>query len=235
MSNFLNPLIYKSMRQHVRVTLRAAIMEGRFPPGSRLLEAQIAAQLGISRAPVREALRELELEGLVKSEPHRGTFVKAPETIEVHIRELFSLRAVLEGLAARIVASNANTDFSILQAFVDEIKQAADAREHERIHNRDLEFHRKVVELSRHTLLNATYATIYPQMRGISESVLPTVADRLELIIKVHQKLVNVLKSGDPEAAEALMRRHIVATGDLLLQHVQSHSEKGGDQQQAIT
>jgi len=231
MSNSLNPLIYKSLRQHVRVTLRAAIMEGRFPPGSRLLEEQIAAQLGISRAPVREALRELELEGLVKSEPHRGTFVKAPQTIEIHIRELFSLRAVLEGLAARIVATDPNMDFAILQAFVDEIKQAAEAQEHERIHDRDLEFHRKVVELSRHALLNATYGTIYPQIRGICESVLPTVADRLGMIIKAHQKLVNVLKGGDPEAAEALLRRHIVETGDLLLQHVQSHPEKGGDQQ----
>jgi DNA-binding GntR family transcriptional regulator len=219
----------------VRAVLRTAILEGKLAPGTRLREEDIASQFNMSRGPVREALRELELEGLVKSEPHRGTFVSIPTPVEVYIKELYSLRSVLEGLAARLVASDPTADLSALQSLVSEMQRAAQSQHYERIVDCDMEFHRMLCQISHHSLLNAVYGTIHLQMKGLSESILPTVAHRMARIVENHQELVNVLRCGDPDAAEQAVRRHVLETGERLLRRLQGTKsrQKGGDQPEA--
>ncbi len=102
MSDELGPVSASTLRDGVADALRQAIISGRWSPSSRLHEVRIAQQMGVSRAPVREALRQLEEEGLVRSEPNRGTFVT--ELSIRDIEEIQRLREVLECFALRRAA-----------------------------------------------------------------------------------------------------------------------------------
>lgn len=216
----LAPPTYRSLRQHVRAKVRAAILDGTLPPGGRVIEQDLARRFGISRGPVREALRQLELEGLVRCEPHRGTFV-AITSHESHVRELYSLRAVLEGLAARIVATERREGIPVLQQIVERIGDAAGDLDCSRILDHDMELHRKLCEISGHRLLNATYEGIYGQIVGFSETILPSVPDRVPHVARSHQDLVDALKQGDPDVAEQAWRRHVNDSAERLLRILQ--------------
>src|SRR5512141_2804217 len=97
-SGAFEPLRSRGLRSVALLSIRRAIVNGVLRPGDRLMEADIAREMGISRGPVREALRQLEQEGLVISYPHRGTFVASLAADEAS--EIYVMRAVLEGLAA---------------------------------------------------------------------------------------------------------------------------------------
>ena len=103
-----NTLPYKALRDAAVLRIREAILQGRLKPGQRILEADMAQELGISRAPIREAIRQLESEGLVVSRAHRGTYVTTLSSQDA--REIFSLRAALEGLAIMLVAQSRNAE-----------------------------------------------------------------------------------------------------------------------------
>src|SRR5688500_3082861 len=103
--NGLRPLKTQVLRHDVADAIRSAIAGGVLKPGQRVLEVELAEELGVSRLPVREAIRQLEHEGLLVSQPHRGTFVA--QVTPDDIREMFSLREALESLAARLVAARA--------------------------------------------------------------------------------------------------------------------------------
>src|SRR5690606_12292208 len=93
---------YKPLRELVFEVLREAIITGKLRPGERLMEVQLAEELGVSRTPVREAIRKLELEGLVLMIPRRGAYVA--EISMKDIADVFEIRAALEGLAAQLAA-----------------------------------------------------------------------------------------------------------------------------------
>lgn len=92
-----------TLRDRVVLALRQSIVSGRIPPGTRLSEPSLARELRVSRGPVREAIRELATEGLVRIESRIGTFVTHPEARE--IEETFAIKSVLEGLAARLACT----------------------------------------------------------------------------------------------------------------------------------
>jgi len=111
------------LRQQVLDELRRAIIDGDLPPSSRLIERDLCARMGVSRTVIREALRQLESEGLVGMIANRGPVVRALSLDEA--RELYAIRAVLEGLAARIFAAQASDDqIRRLLATLDEIEAA---------------------------------------------------------------------------------------------------------------
>lgn len=93
---------YKPLREVVYETLREAIRTGALPPGERLMEIQLAEELGVSRTPVREAIRKLELERFVVMLPRRGTYVANLSLKDIN--EVFEIRAALDGLAAGLAA-----------------------------------------------------------------------------------------------------------------------------------
>ena len=115
---------HKSLREAALAAIRQAISRGDLKPGQRLVESDVAEQMGISRAPVREALRQLETEGLVVSEPHRGTFVA--EVSATDLWEIYTLRAAIERLAVRLVTEKASAEMlAQLQQAVADMAQAA--------------------------------------------------------------------------------------------------------------
>lgn len=195
-----------------------AILRGRIPPGSHLTEQPIADSLGVSRISVREAIRELTREGLAQIYPNRGAFTVefTPEDIE----EIFSLRAVLEGLAVKLVAeSPSRTDLARLEDVVDEM--VAVEGSHDRLASAwiDAKFHRILMEISGHQrALSAWHAmsaqitmavynstTYYPDIDGLAER---------------HAGIVAVLRHGDPDGAEAYLVNHILEGGRWLLEAI---------------
>src|ERR1043165_4917688 len=113
----------RALRHDVRDGLVRSILEGEYAPGDRLIEMHIAREYGTSQGPVREALRELEMLGFVRSVPHRGTYVRDPW--QRGMLELYEVRAALEELAARMATPRLCDDVSELQAEVDAMTDAA--------------------------------------------------------------------------------------------------------------
>ncbi|MEK7278368.1 MAG: GntR family transcriptional regulator, partial [Chloroflexota bacterium] len=112
----------KSLRDHVAENIRRAIEAGVLKPRDRLVEAEIAAQMGISRAPVREAIRLLEQEGFVTTTPRKGTFIVELERQD--IEEIYSLRSALEGLAVKMAMPHLDaTEMDALESLVNDMRE----------------------------------------------------------------------------------------------------------------
>jgi DNA-binding GntR family transcriptional regulator len=131
------------LRDQVKTVLLERILAGRYAPGERLVETRIAQELGTSQAPVREALRELELLRFVQSAPFRGSWVR--EVSDDELVEVYPIRAALEEVAAREAAKNLGGDVAALEAEVRAMATAADVQEQV---EHDVRFHRLIVEAS---------------------------------------------------------------------------------------
>lgn len=132
----------KTLRNEVLTVLRDAIVWGRLQPGQHLKENEMAAQLDVSRSPVREAFRHLEQEGLIISIPNQGSFVR--EFDEYDIRDIFRLRATLEMLACELVVERgglADADVAHLEDLIDQQKAASDRGDFEELTRLDMDFH----------------------------------------------------------------------------------------------
>src|SRR5688572_29071854 len=144
-------------------TIREAIVEGRLAPGEPIREAELAKQLGTSRAPLREALRQLEREGLVTHAPYRGTTV-TPLTA-TGIRELQAFRRLLETFAAEQILARGDADVASLQALVDQMERCAAAGDFDGMNEADVRFHTRIVELSENSLLIEVWKSYVQRIR----------------------------------------------------------------------
>ena len=143
-------------------TLRAGIIEGLHPPGARVTEQEVAASAGVRRTPVREALRRLEAEGLLRFVPHQGAFVTSWSDQDAE--DIFELRAMLEGYGARLAAGKATAEETcqLRQLAEDQCQEAAECSPGclERIADLNSQFHRRLQQLAASTRLQATLATL---------------------------------------------------------------------------
>jgi DNA-binding GntR family transcriptional regulator len=197
----------KSLPDQIADALRQSIIAGVLPAGTRLLETELAQQFAVSRAALREALWMLESEGLVESRPNRGSYVA--QIAERDIVEIYSLRSALEGLAARLVAERATPEqFAALQALVDGMIQAARADDHRTADDLDLQFHRKIWELSGHRRLIQMLSSMQSQIQAFLLVNTGMYQERLESILN-HQALLDTIRSGNADAAEQAMRQHV--------------------------
>jgi len=199
------------LRDEVTLAIEKAILLGAVSPGQRLVEADIARQMGISKAPVREALRHLEQLGLVISHPRRGTFVT--QLTPTLASEAFSLRALLEIYAVRLAISSFDEShfrkMGEINALADEF--FADRR---RLVEYDLQFHDVLFEVSGHSLLQQAWANLRAQIRLLltASGILRAMdrrAGRVLTIAEVHEPIVSALRAGDYELAEAAIAAHL--------------------------
>jgi DNA-binding GntR family transcriptional regulator len=201
------------LRQEVLTALRTAILANEISAGSRLLEADVAEQMGVSRAPVREAIRHLEQEGLVEIFPHRGAVVVGlPET---EIDAIYELRAVIEGRAtAASVGVVGEAELARLEALIDEMRAAIRTREVGAIAEFDLQFHGLIVEWSGLTLLRHIWSSLDGLVRLRSYQALDRPGSAARYFLKnaaaSHTVLVEAIRAGNPEAAAALARQHVL-------------------------
>jgi DNA-binding GntR family transcriptional regulator len=201
------------LREQVKELLLERILSGAYRPGDRLVETRIAQELGTSQAPVREALRDLELLRFVESEPFRGARVRAVSAEE--LAEIYPVRAAVEELAAREAAVALHGRTGPLESELDAMRRAAADGDLHGLVEHDVAFHRLIVEASGNRILLDVWTSLRVEARTII-TALATGIDHHELA-ETHEPVLEALSAGDPERAGRAMRRHIEEFGELLL------------------
>jgi DNA-binding GntR family transcriptional regulator len=192
--------------------VRAGIIEGIHPPGSRVTEQEVAASTGVSRTPVREALRRLEAEGLLSFAPNQGAVVTSWSDQDAE--DIFELRAMLEGYGARLAAGKATReDVSQLRRLAEKQVQEAAERSQgylERIADVNSQFHRRLLETAASARLQATLSTI-SSAPLVMQTFRDYDSDDLTRSAHHHLEMVEAIESGDADWAESVMHAHVMA------------------------
>ncbi|GAB7386466.1 GntR family transcriptional regulator [Bacillaceae bacterium] len=197
---------------HLKVcsVLRKAILRGDLKPGERLVQAELAEALGVSRMPVREALRKLESEGLVTIEPHRGAIVKSFGIDD--IREIYELRAELEKMAVeKSIRHMREEDVAELERLVLEMEQATDV---EAFVEKNIEFHRLLLSRCPWNRLLEFIETLW---NGFPQQTPLLIQGQMERSNEEHRKILLAVKEGDAGKAARLLSEHILRTGEALI------------------
>jgi DNA-binding GntR family transcriptional regulator len=202
-----------SLRAQVKEILLARIINHEYKPGDRLVELQIAQEFGISQAPVRESLRELEALGFVESEPYRGTRVRAVTKAE--LTEIYPVRAALEEVAARVAAQRLAGKVEALAAELAAMHQAAEKGDlYEQVQH-DVEFHRLIVEASGNRVLQDVWRSLRIEARTLISALKADIGGHE--IAEMHRPVLEALAEGNAEKAGVLLRKHVEYFGELIL------------------
>jgi DNA-binding GntR family transcriptional regulator len=194
-------------RQQVLEILRSEIMTGRYEPGERLIEATISEELGTSRGPVREALRQLEHEGLVVSEPYRGAVVLDVSDEEVQ-EVLIPIRLTLERFSfGKAIALMTDDDYAELAKQLWIMEDAARKNDLQQIVEADLAFHEVVIAGSGTPHTMQVWRSIWPRIRNYFIRYGRFRA--LDSIVDEHRELLDALRSRDEAQMMAVLERHI--------------------------
>jgi DNA-binding GntR family transcriptional regulator len=202
----------RALRHDVRDGVVRSILAGRYAPGDRLIELNIAKEYGTSQGPVREALRELEMLGFVRSEPHRGTYVRDPW--QRGMLELYELRGALEEAAARMATPKLRNDTGALQAEVDGMAAAAVQNDVHAAVEHSERFHRLIIEASGNQLLETVWSSL--SITDHTELTMVTLSLDLATLARAHQPIVDAIAAGDIELACRVSREHQAWFEDLL-------------------
>jgi DNA-binding GntR family transcriptional regulator len=206
----------RALRHDVRDGIVRSILDGEYRPGDRLIEMQIARAYGTSQGPVREALRELEMLGFVRSEMHRGTYVRDPW--HLGMRELFQVRGALEEFAARLATPRLCEDVTALQAEVDAMRDAAVRSDNRAAVEHSERFHRHIVLASENQLLHTMWSSLC--ISDHTALTMVTLTPDLAVLADSHQPIVDAIATGDADLASEVSRRHQEGFIEMLAQAV---------------
>jgi len=194
--------------------VRGWLIGHQLPPGTRLVESEIARQLSVSQAPVREALRRLAHEGLVLQLPRRGSFVAEVSTEEA--RDSYEVRAALEGLAVRGALAHLTDELVVrLEGHVQHMLAAASADDLPAFIEADVQFHRNVWSASGNRLLPKVWLMVEASMRNLTLVSNRLYFANLAEIAKTHHPLVAGLRARDPAVA-GQFHDHVLQVWELL-------------------
>ena len=194
--------------------IRQAILDGRLEPGSRLKEEELARELGISRTPVREALLVLQAEGLIETTPNRGAVVVTHDADD--LIDLYQLRALLEGYAARQAAATvSDEEIGLLRKSCDRFDRIAgdDVRE---LVKENLLFHRAIHAAAGSARLSGMLRRVI-ELPLVYKSYVWYSPDQKRISAHYHRQITNALSVRDAERAELVMREHVFEARDLLV------------------
>lgn len=215
---------YQPLREVVCETLRDAVRRGILQPGERLMEIQLAEDLGVSRTPVREAIRKLEMEGYVIMMPRRGTYV-ADLSIR-DINEVFEIRTSLESLASGLAAERINEEeLEKLQRLLVEIGAYIKSGDMESIVRTDTEFHDLLYQASRNTRLVGIISNLREQLTRFRTTSM-SFPGRLKATLEEHRKIVEAIAQGDEKAARKAAEHHMEKSEQTLLASMKSKEKK---------
>ena len=199
------------LRERVYSTLEDLIVRRVLKPGERLLENELAAQLGVSRNPVREALTMLARTGWVDIHPRTGAYVHAPTADEID--DFFDMRTLLESYAAERAATRVTTEqLDILEAIWREGVAAVEAGDVEGIVSANSSFHDRISEWSGNGMLHSTLSMMKKRVRWYFSSVADV---RGMASWDEHRRIIDALRARDGAHASTLMRAHTIATADM--------------------
>lgn len=217
------------LRHDVRNHLRNQIFDGTLQPGDRIVESRLARELGISQAPVREALRELEQMGLVVSYPNRGSSVRRVEPKDAE--EMYVLRAHLEVLAVDLAIPRlGEDDLATLDRFIDDMVAAAKDNDPERLTELDTGFHEYILTCSANSLLLRTWQGISP-LNWTMMTVIRLKDRNLVELAERHRPIVEALRAGNQEQAEQAIREHVLVLGERVVRELEQNASAPGQEE----
>ena len=204
-----------SFAQRAAASMREAILSGELRPGSQLVEAEIASEMKISRAPVREAVRTLEEEGLVERIPYKGAFVT--NITREDIGEVYSLRAAVEAFSVQLATEKATADdLARLHDIVKQMRAAARQNDLDTVTELDLEFHNAICEIARHKLLLQFWHALEQKIRLIL-AMRHRLHREISEVVEMHRPLLEAIEKQDSKTASEVMKEHIVTSGEFIV------------------
>lgn len=199
------------LSDQVYAVLRRAIVEGKIAPGERIVESRIARRLGVSQAPVRDAVKRLVHQGIVSHVPRRGNYLT--EVSEEDAEQARQVRTAVEQLAAQLTGTRlTKDDVAELSDVVEQLRVAAAANDVAKFRELDITFHRRVCELSGNKYLVQIWSIMEPVMRGLRAVSDPLFEGDWSAMADEHGRLLEALRAGDPDKASALFAAH--SSGD---------------------
>lgn len=199
----------KKATLHIQIAdaLREMIMIGELKNGDKINENDLCASMGISKTPLREALRVLSAENLISLVPNHGAFVTKPTTEE--IKEMFAVMSVLEGVCARAAAEKMTpVDFARLEKLHAKLEETFERRDQEEYIRINDQYHSLVQEIAGNRTLNQIVAGLRKKILLYRFQSL-NLPERFECSIREHRDLLEAFRQGHHTRAEALMREHL--------------------------
>jgi DNA-binding GntR family transcriptional regulator len=206
------------LREQIKEILLERILRGELEPGERLVETRLARDFGTSQAPVREALRDLQLLRLVESEPFRGARVRAVD--DSQLLPVFPVRAALEELAAREAARRADGDVGPLEQELEAMRRAASREDWRTQISHDLAFHRAVVEMAGNEPLLQSWLVLGIEV-STAFAVYWTFWDQIDLA-EFHVPILEAIRVGDSARAGVEARKHVRRTERVVRRRTQA-------------
>jgi len=214
---------YKPLREVISETLREAIVSGTLKPGERLMEIQLAEELGVSRTPVREAIRKLELEGFVVMIPRRGTYVADLSIKDVN--EVFEIRTALDILAAGLAVERiTEEELEQLERVLVEIGEYIEQNDIEKIVAADSRYHDILYRASRNDRLVGIINNLREQFTRF-RSISMAYPGRIKNTVEEHRQLVEAIAQRDIALAQRLAREHMENAEQTLLLDMQERRQ----------
>lgn len=209
--------LYNSLRGKVFTQLQNDILNGKYQPGDSLIETRLSEELGVSRTPIREAIRQLELEGLVQSIPNKGAIVKGISAQD--IEDIYTIRMMIEGLAARWATEK------ITQEGLLELEEALDMEEFYTMKNDtehllkfDSKFHDIIFRASKSKPLMHTLSTFHHYVQRARNASLSSPGRAKEVLIE-HRAILQAIIEGDADKAERLTTQHVRNASENLIRN----------------
>ena len=198
---------YKNAREAAFEKIKEAIIKGHFKPGEKLVEQTLAQEMGVSRTPVREAIRRLEAEGFVVSIPRKGVVVSRADKEE--IVQLYSIRAELEGLAARWAIENADEDdMRKLDEAISRMEETAASGDLDGVVQSNALFHDAIAQASKSRILCTLLKTLQDNIQRFRFQSLH-LPRRPEAALAEHKEIVAAIKEKKTEEADRLLKEHL--------------------------
>lgn len=204
-----------SLRRRIFSQIQNDILNGVYEPGDNLIETKLSEELGVSRTPVREALRQLELEGLVQSVPNKGVTVKGVSSEDIH--DIYTIRMLIEGLAARWAAEK------ITPQELEELKEAVDLEEfytmkndYSRLLKLDTRFHDIIFKASKSMPLMHTLSTFHHYVQKARKISMSSPNRAMEVLTE-HKAIMQAIIDKDADRAEKLTTEHVRNASESLL------------------
>jgi len=217
----------KLLSEDIAESIKKAIIKGKFKPGEKISEGELAESMGTSRTPLREAFRKLENEGFIEIIPRKGAVVT--EIFPEEASDLYQIKSVLEGLAAKLAVSKiTEKDVDRLEKINEDLKGLIDKNDIEMFYKTHQRFHEVFVKVCGNHRLIQMVRNLNDHFKryGIVSLTLP---GQFENATRQHAEIVEAFRQGSETQVEAKVRQNVMTGGRVLVEHLSKSRSEGGE------